>query len=74
MARILIAEDEPSVREVVNWALVQRGHEVTVTCDGGGALDALKENSFALLLAEIVMPPLDGVGLALKVAKDFPAF
>ena len=72
MARILIADDEPSVREFVNRALVQRGHEVTVTGDGGEEAEALKENSFDLLLADIVMPQLDGVGLALKVAKDFP--
>ena len=72
MAKILIAEDEPSVREFVNRALVQRGHEVTLACDGGEALDALKEESFDLLLADIVMPQLDGIGLALKVAKDFP--
>jgi len=61
MARILIAEDEPSVQAFVNWALVQRGHEVTVTCDGGEALDALKENFFDLLLADIVMPKLDAL-------------
>jgi CheY-like chemotaxis protein len=72
MARILIAEDEPSVREFVNRALFQRGHEVTVTCDGSEALDALQDGTFDLLLADIVMPQLDGVGLALKVAKDFP--
>ncbi len=71
MARILIAEDEPSVREFVNRALLQRGHEVTVTCDGSEALDALQDGTFDLLLADIVMPQLDGVGLALKVAKDF---
>ena len=72
MAKILIAEDEPSVREFVNRALVQRGHEVTVACDGGEALDALQDGNFDLLLADIVMPELDGVGLALKVAKEFP--
>ncbi len=72
MARILIAEDESSVREFVTRALVQRGHAVTATCDGSEALDALQEESFDLLLADIVMPQLDGVGLALKVAKEYP--
>ncbi len=72
MARILIAEDESSVREFVTRALVQRGHAVTATCDGSEALDALQEEPFDLLLADIVMPQLDGVGLALKVAKEYP--
>ncbi len=41
--------------------------------DGGQALEALQAESFDRLLADIVMPRLDGVALALKVGKDFPA-
>jgi len=72
MARILLAEDEPSVREFVERALAHRGHEVTTVNDGGEALEALVENSFDLLLTDIVMPLLDGVALALKVTKEYP--
>lgn len=72
MARILLAEDEPSVREFVNRALVHRGHDVTTVNDGGEALEALEEDSFDLLLTDIVMPRVDGVALALKVSKDYP--
>ncbi len=72
MARILLAEDEPSVQEFVNRALVHRGHEVTAVNDGGEALEALQERRYDLLLTDIVMPRVDGVALALKVSKDFP--
>lgn len=72
MARILLAEDEPSVREFVNRALVHRGHDVTSVSDGGEALEILQDEHFDLLLADIVMPRLDGVALALKVSKEFP--
>ncbi len=72
MARILLAEDEPSVREFVNRALVHRGHNVTTVNDGGEALEALEEDRFDLLLTDIVMPRVDGVALALKVSKDYP--
>ena len=73
MARILVAEDEDSVREFLTRALGHKGHEVTAVADGGQALEALQAESFDLLLADIVMPRLDGVALALKVSKDFPA-
>ena len=72
MARILLAEDEPSVREFVNRALVHRGHEVTTVNDGSDALEALEEDSYDLLLTDIVMPRVDGVALALKVSKEYP--
>ena len=72
MARILLAEDEPSVREFVQRALVHQGHEVTSVSDGGEALEALQDERYDLLLTDIVMPRLDGVALALKVSKEFP--
>src|ERR1041385_1848708 len=75
MARILIAEDEESVRALVARALSMDGHEVLVAADGGEALDVLVRESgrFDLLLADIKMPVMDGLALALATARDFPA-
>lgn len=72
MPNILIAEDDQAVREFVRRALAQAGHEVTVVSDGMEALEALAAGRFDLLLSDIVMPELDGIALALKVAKDHP--
>ena len=72
MARILIAEDDPVVRSFVLRALSHRGHQVTGVCDGVEALEALRGQDFELLITDIVMPGLDGIGLALKVARDRP--
>lgn len=72
MARILIAEDDSAVREFVGRALVHNGHEVTTAEDGLEALNVLDGDTFDLLLTDIVMPNLDGIALALKVAKDYP--
>ena len=72
MARILIAEDDVAVQSFVTRALVHRGHEVTPVDDGVQALEALGGGSFDLLITDIVMPGLDGIGLALKVARDYP--
>lgn len=73
MARVLVAEDDPAVREFVSRALSQRGHEVRAVEDGMDALEALSREPFNLLLTDIRMPRLDGIALALKAAKDNPA-
>ena len=48
------------------------GHLVTDCGDGIDALAAIELDEFDLLLADIVMPGLDGIELALKVSKDYP--
>ena len=72
MARILVAEDEESVRSYVVRGLGLRGHDVTGVCDGSEALAALEMSDYDLLLTDIVMAGLDGIALALKVARDWP--
>ncbi len=72
MASILIAEDDKAVREFVSRALEHDGHDVTAVEDGIKALEALATGTFDLLLADIVMPELDGIALALKVSKEYP--
>ena len=78
MARILVAEDEPSVRSFITRALQGAGHEVGSVGDGSEALEALAQARQAgrphdLLLTDILMPVMDGVSLALLAARDAPA-
>jgi DNA-binding response OmpR family regulator len=74
MARILIAEDEEALCAMCARALKTAGHEVMTACDGSAALDLLKREGgrFDLLLTDIRMPIMDGIALALSVARDFP--
>lgn len=73
MARILVADDDRAVAEFVRRALVHHGHDVAVVEDGIAALHALQTSDpFDLLLTDIVMPGMDGIALALKVARDYP--
>ena len=74
MARILIAEDEESIRTLVSRALEMDGHAVTVAADGAEALEALnrEHGAFDLLLTDIKMPVMDGIALALAAARDHP--
>jgi two-component system, cell cycle response regulator CpdR len=74
MARILIADDEESMRLLVSRAIALDGHEIVTAEDGGEALDILtrEEGAFDLLLTDIKMPIMDGIALALAAARDFP--
>ncbi len=64
MARILIAEDDDSMRHFLARALERAGHEVLAVRHGLDALPVLAEGRFDLLLADIVMPEMDGIELA----------
>ncbi len=74
MARILIAEDEQPVRDLLSRALKLDGHDVETAPDGAAALDVLGAASepFDLLLTDIRMPVMDGVALALSASRDYP--
>jgi len=74
MARILIAEDDNAVRELVVRALDEDGHELTAAADGAAALEALNRNGaqYDLLLTDVKMPVLDGIALALATGRDHP--
>ncbi len=73
MARVLIAEDEQPVRELLARALTQDGHEVETAPDGAAALEQLSiKPPFDLLLTDIRMPVMDGIALALAAARDHP--
>jgi CheY-like chemotaxis protein len=74
MARILIAEDEPALRGYLRRGLQESGHTITAAADGAEALELLiqAEGDFDLLLADIKMPMMDGIALALAAARSYP--
>ncbi|MDO8288168.1 MAG: response regulator [Parvibaculum sp.] len=77
MARILLAEDEASVREFITRALTGVGHQVDAVIDGSDALMRLSETkanggAYDLLLTDILMPVMDGISLSLSASRDAP--
>ena len=64
MARILLAEDDDSLRAFLVTNLNRAGHEVAAYGDGDSAWEALEHGAYDLLLTDIVMPGLDGIELA----------
>ena len=74
MSRVLIADDEESMRMLVERAIAMDGHDIAVAEDGAEALEILNrdDGAFDLLLTDIQMPVMDGIALALTAARDFP--
>ena len=72
MIRILLAEDDGSMREYLARALEKVGYAVTAVDRGTAALPLIEMNSFDLLLTDIVMPEMDGIELAQRAAVIAP--
>lgn len=72
MAKILITEDEDSLRRFVTRALRLDGHETHEAADGAEGLEKLLEGDFDLLLSDIRMPVMDGIELAYRASKACP--
>jgi two-component system cell cycle response regulator CpdR len=69
--RILLAEDDDSLRGFLARALERAGYEVVACPDGETAVDALEQH-FHVLLTDIVMPGIDGIEVARQAAKRQP--
>ncbi len=63
MKKVLIAEDESAIREIIGITLRRAGYEVTEACDGQQALDLYEANNreFDVVLLDIMMPNVDGL-------------
>jgi two-component system cell cycle response regulator CpdR len=72
MARILLAEDDDNMRRFLERALVRAGYDVEAVSDGESALARAKQTAFDLLVADVVMPGLDGIELARRVSAMLP--
>ena len=72
MIKILLAEDDESMRTYLARALERVGYSVVPVDRGTAALPLLQKESFDLLLTDIVMPEMDGIELAQKAAVIAP--
>ena len=63
MMKILIAEDEPSLRENLQWMLEMEGYTVLAACDGRDAFSQACQASPDIVITDVMMPHLDGYGL-----------
>jgi two-component system, NtrC family, response regulator AtoC len=70
--RVLVVDDEQSLRKVLAATLQREGYEVTVCADGEEALSALERDGADVVVTDLVMPKLDGLALLRKVVSRHP--
>ncbi len=63
MPKLLVVDDENNLRLVVQKEMSRQGHEVETASDGEAAWELLEQHDFDVLLCDINMPRLDGIGL-----------
>ncbi len=72
MTKILLTEDDHTLRAFLTTSLRRAGHEVREHEDGESALESLEREVFDFLVTDIVMPGMDGIELAQKAIKIDP--
>jgi DNA-binding NtrC family response regulator len=70
--RILVVDDEPGVRNVLQRVLEQAGYEVATTDNGAEALYQISEGEVNILLLDIKMPGISGMEILAKITAEYP--
>ena len=65
--RVLVVDDEPTVREVVQWYLEHDGYRVELAGDGADALDAFTARSPDLVVLDLMLPGVDGLEVCRRI-------
>ncbi len=75
MAKLLIVEDDESVRTLSARALERAGHSVDIAADGAQGLDCIRatQGRYDLVVSDIRMPEMDGIEMAKAAATAFPS-
>ena len=71
-ARVLVVDDEESIRNVLRQTLVDAGHDVLLASDGERALELLRTNDFEVMLLDIRMPGPSGLDVLSKARDRWP--
>jgi DNA-binding response OmpR family regulator len=69
MARILVVEDEPNLRDLYRLELEEMGHHVAVCADGEQAIAAAREGVFDLVILDIKIPKREGTEVLHEIKK-----
>jgi CheY-like chemotaxis protein len=72
MARILVADDQESMRLIVAGLLREKGHEISLAEDGLQAYQLFQQKPFDLIVADVNMPRLNGLEFLAKVKTEKP--
>ena len=70
MSKILIVDDEFRIREIIKKYAVFEGHQVTEAVDGMSAIEICNNESFDIIIMDVMMPELDGFSACREIRKS----
>jgi DNA-binding response OmpR family regulator len=70
MARVLVVDDEPDLRELVRTVLTYHGHQVALAEDGEKALEVLASQRPEVMVLDLMMPNTDGFGVLKEMKRQ----
>jgi len=70
--RVLVVDDEDDVREVLSEILASAGHRVDTAVSGRSALSQLQAARYDVILSDVRMPDMDGLGLLAEIRRQWP--
>lgn len=71
MARILIIDDEPIIRDVLKDILEREGYEIVAASDGNDGIKIHQENPADLIITDLIMPEKEGIETIMELQRDF---
>lgn len=72
MARVLVIDDEPVIRDVIVDALELSGHDVVAVADARSGLEAVRAGAYELVITDVVLPDSDGFSTIAVLGKEQP--
>ena len=72
MQRILLIDDDQYIRDVYEEVLIEAGYDVEVAVDGKEGLSKLEIGGYDLVLLDVMMPFVDGIGILTKLKEHKP--
>jgi len=70
-AKILLVDDDKSIRNLIKVYLENEGYDITEASNGAEALIMINENNFDLVILDVMMPVLDGIGTCMKIRENY---
>ena len=73
MSRILVIDDNEQIRNVLKRILEREGHHVVIVEDSESGLSCQKQQSFDLIITDILLPDKEGISTILELHTDYPS-
>ena len=72
MARILVIDDNTTLRMMMHETLAKAGHEVVEACNGHEGTERAAAESFDLVITDIIMPDKEGIATIVELRRNYP--